>query len=288
MRCEEIRGMMAGDLAGSLTEAESRLQEHLVECSHCREEFADLKAIWANLAQAEVPLMELSRVRTVVLDAAQTIRTPTLLKWRFDMRQLLKAFAAILVVAALATGTSLLLVKRKSVDAAPHVRGSLNAAVSLVEYGDYECPPCASFERILRQYVEQHPGELKVEYRHFPLTALHPNAMAAAKAAEAANAQGKFWMMHDALMDSQSKWARRPDAETFFLQLAQEAGLDMKQYRESLRSPELESRIQSDIHLANQNRVQGAPTLFLNGRKVSEAPRTLEALHDLIAGELRH
>jgi protein-disulfide isomerase len=290
MRCEEVREVIADHLVGHLPEdSEERVQQHLAECLSCRAELLELKALWNDLGDTPVPQMEVSRLRATVLQAASTTVTPS--GWRFDMRHILKALAAIVVLAALATGATLLLSKRATFPAAnvdiAHIRGSAAAPVLLVEYGDYECPPCASFDTVVRQYIEKHPDTLKFEFRHFPLTRPHPNALSAAVAAEAAHAQGKFWVMHDALMDSQAQWARTSNAESFFAELAQHADLDSKLFSEGLRSRETEARILAQAAEAQKSGITGTPTLLLNGRKLEAAPRSVENIETLVLQELK-
>jgi protein-disulfide isomerase len=290
MRCEEVREVIAEHLTGKLpADSEKRVQQHLADCLGCRTELEDLRTLWNDLGDTPVPEMQVSRLRATVLQAASTTVTP--LGWRFEMKHILKAVAAILVLAALAAGAGLLLTRRTSTPAAnvdaTHIRGSATSPVVLMEYGDYECPPCASFDTVVRQYIEKHPDTLKFEFRHFPLTRLHPNALTAALAAEAAHAQGKFWVMHDALMDSQAKWARTSNGEVFFTDLARQSGLDMKLFSESLRSKEMEAHILAEAAEAQKSGIAGTPTLLLNGRKLEAAPRSVENLETLVLQELK-
>jgi len=86
------------------------------------------------------------------------------------------------------------------------VRGDEKAPITLVEYGDYQCPTCGHYHPIIQELLSRYSGKLKLEYHHFPLIQIHPNAMPAAIAAEAAADQGKFWEMHDQLYFNQNKW----------------------------------------------------------------------------------
>src|SRR5262249_53487653 len=87
----------------------------------------------------------------------------------------------------------------RSPDAGPegHYRGAINAPVTLVEYGDYACPSCALYNPVINEVLQQYAGKVRLEYRHFPLTTIHPNAVSASVAAEAAGQQGRYWEMHD-------------------------------------------------------------------------------------------
>src|SRR4030095_858385 len=184
-----------------------------------------------ELGSIPTPPMQAARVRTAVLEAAGPVEYHFGLR-RWDMRRVLIATAFILILAGLAAGASLWLSERTEKDSAGalppgHVRGDATAAATLVGYGDYECPPCGTFDPIIRQLLDKYSGALKLEFRHFPLTRIHTNALLAAKAAEAAGEQGQFWMMHDRLMSSRSEWTKNPEAATLFVDLASELGLDV-------------------------------------------------------------
>ena len=208
------------------------------------------------------------------------------------MRRVLKATAIILILAGLAAGASLWLSERPEKDSAGvlstgHVRGDAMAPATLVEYGDYECPPCGTFEPIIRQLLDQYPGSLKLEFRHFPLTRIHPNALLAAKAAEAAGEQGQFWMMHDRLMSSRSQWTKNPEAEALFVDIARQLGLNIELFSQSLRSPEAGSRILKGAAQAEASGITTAPTFYLNGKKIEQAPISFEEFDRIILDELK-
>ena len=293
MRCEEIREIIAEQLSGSLTEVgESRLQEHLSQCPGCSEDWADVKNIWSEMEQFSVPLMAHESVRMRVLSAV----TPPgfqFFKWRLDMKEIVKAAAIVVILAGLATGATLFVGRRHS-DTPPvtanniaPVRGSATAPVTLVEYGDYECPPCFPYEQIVRRLLEKYPGTLKFEFRHFPLTGPHPHALAAAKAADAAGQQGKFWEMHDALMASRKQWSDTQDAEPFFLEKAEQLGLDMKLFRESFHAAELEQRILKQRAAAEATGINATPSFLINDKKIEPGPPSFEDIDNRIAEELR-
>jgi protein-disulfide isomerase len=147
------------------------------------------------------------------------------------------------------------------VSADDHVRGSVAAPVTVVEYGDYECPYCAAARPVLTGLVGDSPSQVRLVFRNFPLADLHPFALTAALAAEAAAALGAFWPMHDLLF---SKQDRLRDS-------------DLARYAESLGLPgdavireaaqRYGDKIEADFHSGVDSGVRGTPTLFLNGRR---------------------
>lgn len=163
-----------------------------------------------------------------------------------------------------------------------HVRGSSAAPVTLVEFGDFECPPCAYYQSIVMKLLQEHPDKVKLEFHHFPLTTIHPNALAAAVAAEAAGDQGQYWAMHDLLFNTQQRWSRKPDAEAAFKELASQLGLDPGQFAQSLRAPETQKRVADDLARGREAHVNGTPTFFINGKKVAAPPNTVSGFLELI------
>ena len=208
------------------------------------------------------------------------------------MREIVKAAAIVVILAGLATGASLIVGRHTgttpvAVNGLAHVRGADTAPITLVEYGDYECPPCFPYEQIVRRLLEKYPDSLKFEYRHFPLTGPHPHALAAAVAADAAGQQGKFWEMHDALMVSREQWSRTKDAETFFLEKAEQLGLDMKLFRESIHATESEQRILKQRAAAEASGIHATPSFLLNDTKIEPGPPGFEDLDKRIGEELQ-
>ena len=142
-----------------------------------------------------------------------------------------------------------------------HIRGPKESIVTLVEYGDFECPYCGQAEPNVRELLSEH-GELRFVFRHLPLTDVHPHAQMAAEAAEAADLQGKFWEMHDTLMDHQ-------DALTFsdLVRYARELGLDAEKFAADLRKHVGAARVAEDTDSADLATVSGTPTFFINGNR---------------------
>jgi Na+/H+ antiporter NhaA len=143
-----------------------------------------------------------------------------------------------------------------------HIRGSDDAPVTLVEYGDYECPYCGQAEVVIRSLLDSFGDDLRYVWRHLPLNDVHPNAQMAAEAAEAAAAQGQFWEMHDRLLDRQDQLM-----PTDLARHANDIGLDMHRFWDDLRRREYTERIGADVASADMSGVAGTPTFFINGAR---------------------
>jgi Na+/H+ antiporter NhaA len=142
-----------------------------------------------------------------------------------------------------------------------HIRGPEDSLVTLVEYGDFECPFCGQAEPAVRELLKEY-GELRFVFRHLPLTDVHPHAQLAAEAAEAADRQGKFWEMHDTLMDHQDALTTRD-----LLGYAAGLGLDTAKFAADLRRHAGAYRVAEDVDSADLASVSGTPTFFINGRR---------------------
>jgi protein-disulfide isomerase len=141
-----------------------------------------------------------------------------------------------------------------------HRQGRDNAAVTLVQYGDYECPYTRQSTWVVQAIQQELGDQLRFVYRNFPLTEIHPHALHAAYASEAADAQGKFWEMHDYLFHHQHTLE---DAN--LAQFAAAVGLDMQQYARDMAEQRALVRIEEDVEGGERSGVQGTPTFFING-----------------------
>jgi protein-disulfide isomerase len=141
-----------------------------------------------------------------------------------------------------------------------HSQGPATAAVTLVQYGDYECPYTRQSTTIVRAIQQQLGDKLRFVFRNFPLTEIHPHALHAALAAEAAAAQGKFWQMHDYIFHHQHT-LEDSDLEQF----AEAVGLDMPQFARDMAERPYLSRIEEDLKSGIRSGVRGTPTFFING-----------------------
>jgi protein-disulfide isomerase len=153
-----------------------------------------------------------------------------------------------------------------------HVQGPPNARVTLVEYGDYQCPSCLQAYPIMID-LQQHLGDrMRLVFRNFPLKTVHPQAEDAAEAAEAAGAQGKFWEMHDYLYEHQAHLDDRHLRE-----YAARVGLDTSRFARDLETHAFAGRVQEDFRSGVRSGVNGTPTFFINGSR-HDGPWDLETL----------
>jgi protein-disulfide isomerase len=143
-----------------------------------------------------------------------------------------------------------------------HVLGPSDAPVSMVEYGDFECPHCAAAHLVLKNVLKRMGPRLRFVYRHMPLTQVHPNAELAAEASEAAGAQGKFWQVHDALFEHQLQLS-----PVLIPILAERLGLDMKRIVEDLAARRYRDKVREDFMGAVRSGAAGTPTFFINGER---------------------
>ena len=141
-----------------------------------------------------------------------------------------------------------------------HVLGPADAPVTLVEYGDYECPACGAAHPMVKAILKRLGAKLRFVFRNMPLSEIHPNAELAAEAAEAAAAQGKFWEMHDALYEHQDELG--PD---LVMTLAKRLRLDMSRFEEDLVSRRFRNRVKRDFMGGVRSGVNGTPTFFIDG-----------------------
>jgi protein-disulfide isomerase len=153
--------------------------------------------------------------------------------------------------------------------------------VVLVEYSDFQCPACATYEPALKQLFTDLPGQFTLVYRHFPLRQSHLNAQLAAQASEAANLQGKFWEMHDVLFAKQNEWAPVSNPTPLFISYAGSIGLDTEKFTDDIGSDVVKAKVNTDFVGGQQARVNSTPTFFLDGKKLSN-PRNYEEFRSVI------
>ncbi len=144
--------------------------------------------------------------------------------------------------------------------------GSNALRLILVEFSDFQCPFCARAHDTLKQFMAEHGKEVTLVYKHLPLTSIHPEAMAAARAAWAAHRQGKFWEFHDELFANQSQLG-----DEFYVATAEKLGLNVEKFNRDRRSRAAERAVQRDLELASQLGIDGTPHFILNGLSFSGA-----------------
>jgi protein-disulfide isomerase len=171
-----------------------------------------------------------------------------------------------------------------SLDVSPrdHVQGPAGAPVTLLEYGDYQCPYCGAAHPVVKA-LQRHLGDnLRFAFRHFPLSTIHEYAEQAAESAEAAGAQGKFWEMHDTLFENQPAL----DYESL-LGYAEELGLDLERFATELENEVYAPRVKEDFISGVRSGVNGTPTFFINGVR-HEGSFDFESMLEAIQARLRN
>jgi protein-disulfide isomerase len=147
-----------------------------------------------------------------------------------------------------------------------HVLGNADALVTLVEYGDYECPHCGAAHAVLKDVLRRVGSDVRLVFRNFPLAQVHPHAVAAAEAAEAAAAQGEFWAMHDLLFENQD--ALEPDD---LLTYAKTIGLDVARFAEDLSRSTFAEKVQADFSSGVRSGVNGTPSFFIDDARFDDS-----------------
>ncbi len=194
-----------------------------------------------------------------------------------------------LIIVALIGGGAFL---KKNKAAAPgsgspthNVLGKGTSGVTLVQYGDFQCPGCGQFYPLLKQVIDHYKDEITFQFVNFPLVQIHQNAQAAARAGQAAANQGKFWQMHDLLYQGQPAWSQASDAAAQFETYASQLGLDVTKYRKDFASADTNAAIKADVKTGQNLKVTGTPTFFLDGKQIEDnntvsTPAKFEALID--------
>lgn len=175
--------------------------------------------------------------------------------------------------------------KDTSTNAAPsnHVFGEGKKNVTLIEYGDFQCPACKAYFPLVKEVKEKYKADIIFQFRNFPLESIHQNARASARAAEAANLQGKFWEMHDALYENQDSWKDSSNPLTIFSSLAKQAGVaDSAKFEEDYRSSAVNAVINADLQEAQKLGASSTPTFILDGKKIEDNPRDAASFEKLI------
>lgn len=175
-----------------------------------------------------------------------------------------------------------------------HIKGKADAKVTLEEYGDYQCPVCGAYYPVVTQVIEKYQDKIKFQFRNLPLSQAHQHAFAAARAAEAASEQGKFWEMYDALFTNQQAWSTAGSVNTFFEQYANQIGLDVNKYKTDFASDKVNRTVNADVTaFKKKGDPMATPTFYLNGKKLelkslsTEQGPSLEKFSAAIDAELK-
>lgn len=167
-----------------------------------------------------------------------------------------------------------------------HALGSVDAPVMIEEFGDFECSPCAALYPVLKAMKSEFGPRLVIVFRPFPMITVHPHAMEAARAAEAAGLQGKFWEMHGQLYENQKAWHETADAGPLFEEYASRIGLDVERFKQDLKSAVVERRIRLDRERGQWIGVNSTPTVFLDGHEVPSDALSIEKLRAMINAQI--
>ena len=166
-----------------------------------------------------------------------------------------------------------------AVNNSDHLKGNLNTNLEIVEYGDFECPHCAAAHPIIEKIMQEFGRQIKFIFRNFPLSEMHANAREAAKAAEAAGLQGKYWEMHNSIFENQ-EYLQPND----FVKRAEKLGLDIQKFKMDMQNPIIGDKIDSDFESGIRSGVNGTPSFFINGNKFDgDASNLYQLIQESIA-----
>jgi protein-disulfide isomerase len=166
------------------------------------------------------------------------------------------------------------------VTATDHILGSKTAPVTMIEYGDFQCPACVAYYPLTKRLITEASSTVRLVFRHFPLPQ-HLNAPITAYATEAAALQGKFWEMYDLVYSHQSDWEKLPDAHTILISYAEQIGLDMIKFRADLDSDAVKKSVIDDRDEGIKIGINATPTFFVNGKAIAN-PQSYEAFKTLV------
>ncbi len=170
---------------------------------------------------------------------------------------------------------SSLLVPQNAIETSGFVNGnylpaSSSASVTLVEFGDYECPACGVYSPFVQQLLTDFAGKINYVFRNYPLSQ-HTNALISSYAVEAAGLQGKYWQMHEKMYSAQSDWSNLSDPTSVFIGYAKDLSLDTNQFSSDINSSTVKNMVQNDTNDGNTIGITETPTFYLNGQKITLA-----------------
>jgi protein-disulfide isomerase len=162
---------------------------------------------------------------------------------------------------------------------------STSATVTLVEFGDYECPACGFYQTFVKKLLTDEAGKINYVFRNYPLSQ-HTNAPLASYAAIAAGLQGKLWEMHEKLYSTQNDWSNSGDPKSIFVSYARELGLNVDQFTKDLDSSQVKNVVSKDVADGNLVRLTETPTFYLNGQKIENLPSDYNSFKELVTKAL--
>lgn len=171
---------------------------------------------------------------------------------------------------------------------ARHATGSAEAKVTIVEFSDFQCPACQAIQPLVKQVTAQYPDDVRLVYRHFPISSIHPYAQIAAQASEVAAEEGKFWEMHDLLFARQSAWEGLESEDAVRVTLTEyagELGIDSAKFSERIGSEEIRQRVLEDLADVSALGLNSTPSLFVNNQKISAPQQLLPAVESLVTNQ---
>lgn len=201
----------------------------------------------------------------------------------------MKSRFSLILIACVVIFAGILFASKKSADAPTNSNatttenktGEGKKGVTLTEYGDFQCPACGAYYPIVEQTVEKYKDDITFQFRNFPLRSIHPHALLAARHAQAAANQNKFWDMYNLLYKNQESWTSVSDPSSTFNSYAQSLNLDMAKYSADVSSSVTNDIINADIAAGTKLGVSSTPTFFIDGKKV-ENPRDADGFNKLI------
>lgn len=168
------------------------------------------------------------------------------------------------------------------VELSDHKEGKGKTGVTLIEYGDYQCPACFQYYPILKQVFNKYKDQIYFQFRNMPLFQVHQNAMVSARAAEAAGLQNKYWEMHDLLYQNQTAWSESKNPQQFFEDYAQQLGLNIDKFKQDMNSDHVNKIIQADLQDANKRGFDSTPSFVLDGKNITSNPTDVASFSKLI------
>ncbi len=167
------------------------------------------------------------------------------------------------------------------------IKGNATAAATLTEFADFQCPACRAYHPLIKTLLETYPQDLKLQYKQFPISSIHKNAISAGVVAEAAGRQGKFFEMGDILYEKQLEWQNEPKPQEKFLEYAKSIKLDLDKFKTDIEDEALKDRIETMRAEGIKSGVNSTPTFFINGKKITENPKDLSEFQKLIEEALK-